>query len=531
MDPMLGKNLIQRVAVGDILRRSARRRPQKEALVEYRSGQRNSLTYYQLNDACNRFARAVRGLGLQKGDRVAAVCLNSTELVVSIYGLAKGGFVWVPVNPGLDPRELAYVLNHSEAKALVLDDAFVPVFSKYLDQLSNIKHFISLPVTGQQVTEPFINFNAFIDGMDGTEIEDVIIEDRDIVQIMYTSGTTAMPKGVLISNLNVYIAALQNTIELRIDPSSIISVMMPIFHCAQHTLLNTGLLACSTVVVMRGFDPEGLMKTIQAEKINWLFALPMMFRSMIDHPAFHNYDLSSLQVCLYAMTPMDKRTLAEARKRLNATFILGTGQTEAYPATNYYKPDWYPEKEGNIWGMSSPGYDTAVMDDDGNILPPGQVGEIVWRSPGIMEGYFKDEAATEQARKFGWHHSGDQGYIDEDGMLVFVDRKKDMIKTGGENVPSIKVETVILAHPEVESAAVIGLPHQRWAEAVTAVVVPKKGSNLTGEEIINWCKRELGGFQVPKSVILVDELPRTTTGKIKKHELRKQFEQYYNNQL
>ncbi|MFZ5631428.1 MAG: class I adenylate-forming enzyme family protein [Bacillota bacterium] len=526
MDPKLAQNLIQRMAVGDIPRRSARRRPAKEALVEYRGGERRSLTFQQLNEACNRFARAVRSLGLGKGDRVAAICLNSTEFVISIYGLAKGGFVLVPVNPGLSPQEIAYVLNHCEARVLIVDDAFAPMIGKYLEHFPNIKHYISLPVSGQQV-EPFVDFNRFIDGIDGSEIEDVVIEDRDILQIMYTSGTTAMPKGVLISNLNVYATALQNTIELQINPDSVVTTMMPIFHCAQHTLLTTCLLAGAGSVVMRGFDPEGVMKVVQAEKVTWLFALPMMYRYMLDHPSFNDYDLSSLQICLYAMTPMDRRTLEDARKKIKAAFILGTGQTEAYPATNYYNPDWYPEKEGNIWGMSSPSYDTAVMDDEGNILPPGQVGEIVWRGPGVMEGYFKDEAATEAARKFGWHHSGDQGYIDEDGMLFFVDRKKDMIKTGGENVPSIKVETVILAHPQVEAAAVIGLPHPHWAEAVTAVVVPKKGSGLTEEDVINWCKKELGGFQVPKSVIFVEDLPRTTTGKIKKHELRKKFTGHY----
>ncbi|MCL6612096.1 MAG: AMP-binding protein [Peptococcaceae bacterium] len=527
MDPKLSHNLIHRVAVGDILRRSAGRRPHKEAVVEYRGGERKSLTFHQLNGACNRFARAVRGLGLRKGDRVAAICLNSTEYVISLYGLAKGGFVSVPVNPGLNPRELAYVLNHSEAKALIVDDAFVPLLAKHLDHVPNIKHFISLPVSGQQPQDPFVDFNDFIAGADGAEIEDVIIEDRDILQIMYTSGTTAMPKGVMISNLNVYVAALQNTIELKIDQDSVVTTMMPIFHCAQHTLLTTALLACSKSVVIRSFDPEGLMKTIQAERVTWLFALPMMYRYLLDHPAVNNYDLSSLQTCLYAMTPMDRRTLEDARKRINATFILGTGQTEAYPATNYFNPGWYPEKEGNIWGMSSPGYDTAVVDDDGNILPPEQVGEIVWRGPGVMEGYFKDPEATGQAGKFGWHHSGDLGYVDRDGMLVFVDRKKDMIKTGGENVPSIKVEAAILAHPKVEAAAVIGLPHPHWAEAVTAVVVPRKGSGLTGDEVINWCRQELGGFQVPKSVIFVDDLPRTSTGKVKKHELRKQFAGHY----
>ena len=293
MEPRLGANLIHRVAVGDILRRSAGRRPQKEALVEYRGGQRNSLTYYQLNEACNRFGRALRGLGLTKGDRVAAICLNSPEFLISIYGAAKGGFVIVPVNPGLDPKELAYVLNHSEAKVLIVDDLFTPMLNKYLSAIPNIKHYISLPVSGQPVAEPFLNFNSFIDGMDGSEIEDVIIEDRDIVQIMYTSGTTAMPKGVMISNLGVYMTALQNTIDLKIDSEGIITAMMPIFHCAQHTLVTTALLSCATVFVLRGFDPGGLLKIIQSEKITWLFGLPMMYRAILDHPSINDYDISN----------------------------------------------------------------------------------------------------------------------------------------------------------------------------------------------------------------------------------------------
>jgi len=526
MDPKLAQNLIQRMAVGDIVRRSAGRRPFKEAMVEYRDGKRKSLTFRQLNEACNRFARAMRSLGLVKGDRVAAICLNSSELVISIYGLAKGGFVLVPVNPGLSPQEIVYILNHSETKVLLADDAFAPMIAEFLDRLPNIEHFISFPLTGEKVA-PFVDFHQFVEGFDDSELENVLIEDRDVLQIMYTSGTTAIPKGVLVSNLNVYASALQNGIELKINPDSVVVAMMPIFHCAQHTLVTTSLLTCAKLIVIRGFDPQKVMEIVQAEKVTWLFALPMMYRYMLEHPSFNDYDMSSLEVCLYAMAPMDKRTLEDARKRIKAAFILGTGQTEAYPATNYYNPDWYPDKEGNIWGMSCPAYDTAVMDDEGNILPAGQVGEIVWRGPGVMEGYFKDEMATQAAREFGWHHSGDIGFMDQDGMLFFVDRKKDMIKSGGENVSSIKVETVILAHPKVEAAAVVGLPHPHWIEAVTAVVVPKKNSGLTADELVEWCKRELGGFQVPKAVIFVMDLPRTTTGKIKKHELRKLLADHY----
>lgn len=529
MDAVLGKNLICRVAVGDIPRRAAGRMPDKEALVEYRGGARNCLTFDQFNRDCNRFARGIRGLGLSKGDSVATICLNSSELAISMFGLAKGGFVSVPVNPGLDPGEMAYVINHSRAGVLIVDDLFVPSLTNHLDKLPHIKHCISLPVSAGQVSEPFIDFYRFIDDNDSSDLEDVIIEDRDIAQIMYTSGTTAMPKGVAISNLNIYFTALQNTIDLQFNSKDIITAFMPLFHCAQHILLASSLVVCAKVVIMRGFEPENLLNMIQNEKITFISALPAMYRGILGHPNIDNYDLSSLEICLYGMTPMDKRTLSDARKKTNATFYLPAGQTEAYPGTNLFNPDWFPGKEGNVWGRSMPGYDTAVMDDAGNLLPVGEVGEIVWRGPGVMEGYFKDEAATEQAWKFGWHHSGDQGYMDEDGMLVFIDRKKDMIKTGGENVPSVRVEAVILAHPKVADVAVIGLPHRRWMEAVTAVVTPKKDSELEEEELIRWCKHELGGFQVPKAIICTNDMPRTSTGKIKKNELRKQFSSYYDN--
>jgi len=201
--------------------------------------------------------------------------------------------------------------------------------------------------------------------------------------------------------------------------------------------------------------------------------------------------------------------------------MLGTGQTECFPATNVFEASQHLDKSGNYWGLSTVALDTCVMDDNGNILPPGEVGEIVWRGPGVMEGYYKDEEATVESRKFGWHHSGDLGSFDEDGQLLFVDRKKDMIKTGGENVASIKVELAILGDHRVDQVAVVGLPDERWIEAVTAFVIPMKGSQITEQDIIQLCKRELGKFEVPKKVIFMDSLPVTSTGKVRKNILRK----------
>jgi long-chain acyl-CoA synthetase len=303
--------------------------------------------------------------------------------------------------------------------------------------------------------------------------------------------------------------------------------MMPLFHCAQHAMTASALNVGGTSVVLRGFDPVDYFATVAREKITWMFGLPMMYRTMLDHPEAANYDLSSLRYCLYAMAPMDEGTLRRAIDRFGARFGLGTGQTEMYPGTMFFKPEEQLRRFGPYWGISSLIVDTAIMDDDGNLLPPGQAGEIVHRGPTVMEGYWKNEEATEQARKFGWHHTGDLGVIDPDGQLIFVDRKKDMIKTGGENVPSIKVESVILNEPRIANAAVVGLPHARWGEAVTAFVAAKPETVITEEEIIDHCKQQLAGFEVPKAVVILDQFPLTATGKIQKNVLRQMYSEHY----
>ncbi|MDA8334048.1 MAG: AMP-binding protein [Peptococcaceae bacterium] len=520
-------NLIQRVAVGDIIRRQAERLPWKEALVETRENRIVRLTYHEFNECTNRLGRALRGLGLGKGDRVATVCNNSAEFVITAYALAKSGMVWVPVNPGLGLQDIRYIVNHSEARAVMVDDTFTGLLDSIAAELPGPENIVCLPVTGAVIPENYREFWSLLEQGAPGEIEDVVIHDRDLVQIMYTSGTTAAPKGVMLSNLNVFVVSLANCIELEIGRDRVCSCLMPFFHAAQHTLITSAFHVGAKVVVMRGFDTVRVLEAVQREKITNLFILPAMYGAVLDHPDFDRYDVSSLAHCIYAMTPMDQRTLEQAVVKLGARFALGTGQTEAYPSSNNFLPEWQMKKSGNYWGISSPVFDTAVMDEGGRFLPAGQVGEIVWRSPAVMEGYWKDPGATAEGFRFGWRHSGDMGCFDEDGLLVFMDRQKDMIKSGGENVPSIKVERVILGDPRVQGCAVIGLPHPRWIEGVTAVVEPKPGSGVTEEDIINLCKMGLGGFEVPKAVIFVDNLPRTTTGKVQKHVLRGQYRDIY----
>lgn len=519
-------NLISRVAVGDFLRRSARRFPDKEALVEYRGGKRLAFTYEELNRLTNRFARACRRWGLRPGERVAAIGGNSWEYLVAAYGLAKAGLVWVPINARMAVNDILYVLQHSEARTVILDD-LAAGYAEVMRRQLGLEHLLFLPVTGAPLPEGETSFPEFLEGASDEEVEDVLINDRDVVQIMYTSGTTSRPKGALITHLQVVFAALFNIGTLLFSPDERLLCMMPLFHCAQHTLVNSAFTAGATVILLRAFDPALVLRVVETERLTWLFALPVMYRALVDHPDIDRYDLSSVTRCLYALAPMDRNTLARARRKFSrAEFLLGTGQTECYPATNVFFAAW-AEGEANYWGRSLLGVETAIMDEEGNLLPPGRIGEIVWRAPTVMAGYFKDPEATAQARRHGWHHSGDLGYFNEDGLLVFVDRKKDMIKTGGENVPSIKVEEVLLSHPEVAAAAVIGLPHPRWGEAVTAFVVPKEKGRLTSEEVISYCKQHLSGFEVPKAVVFLEELPTTATGKVRKYVLRQQYRDYY----
>lgn len=533
MDEELQRNLIQRLAIGDAFRRSASRVPNKVALIERRDGKDLRVTYKELNDQLNRFARAMRELGLKKGDKVACLGPNSIEFAVTLYGTPKGGFTFVPVNFMLAPKDILHILNGAEAKVLVFDDAFIPLVLKVIEgKPATVEHYVFMPITKANIPEGrgFLNFDEIVNTQSPGEIEDVIIWERDIAEISYTSGATAAPKAAVISHLSTYISALQTLIEMapHLNEKTITYIMaLPIFHCGARCHLTACLFVGGTNVLLRGFDPVEILKGIEREKVTLLGGLPMMWRAVFFHPDFNKYNTSSVTSGIYGMAPMDRKTVEAIVKDHGIALYLNSGQTEFFPPTNYEKPQWQLPKEGNYWGTPGIVVDGAIMDDEGNLLPPGEVGEIVWRGPACMEGYLKNPEATEKSRKFGWHHSEDLGLIDEDGLLKFVDRKKDMIKSGGENVFSIKVEEAILCDSRVASVAVAGLPHEKWSEAVTAFVVPKKEGELTEEDIISICKERLSAFEVPKKVVFVDKLPMTSTGKIRKVELCEQYKDLF----
>jgi long-chain acyl-CoA synthetase len=513
-----GPGRVGRVAAGDILHRSARRFPGRIAVTE---GDRHT-TYAELEASANRFARYLLSRGLNTGAKVATLCNNSTELIISIFGILKAGMVWVPINTMLGAEDARYIAEHAGVSLAVIDDDIYakPERCAYLAELKIA--VIVNPARGANLPHDVVPFGLALEGQSDEEPA-VEIDERDLAIIMYTSGTTSRPKGVMHCHLAVTFSAMTNAIEWRLDRSDAVSGVLPLFHCSQHAILNYFFLVGGKISIHRGFDPEAVMRSIDRDKLTVTVLLPMMYAAILDHPNRSHYDFSSLRLCVWGMAPMPKDLTVRLVKEICPNFVLGSGQTEMYPSTTMSRPERTLQRFGNYWGESTVINETAIMDDEGRLLPPGQIGEIVHRGPNTMLGYYKDPASTAQARQFGWHHTGDLALVDEHGEILFIDRKKDLIKSGGENVSSVRVEEALLTHPAIERAAAIGVPHPRWGESVAGFVQLKPGAVADENSIIQHCKKLLGGFQVPKMIRVIDQMPLTASGKIRKAELKLHF--------
>ena len=517
-----GPGRIGRVAIGDILKRAARRFPQRIALTE---GARR-ITYTELERDANRFANYLVSRGLKPGEKISTVCNNSVEFVKALFGIHRAGLVWVPINTMLGPDDMGFILDHAEVRFALIDDNLHAQPDRRAALEKRGVDLIAVDLAGNAVKQGLQEFNALLEGQSDIEPE-IAFDDRDLAMIIYTSGTTSRPKGAMHCHLAVVMAAMSNAIEMHLDRNSGITGQFPLFHCAAHVVLLSFLSVGGKMALMRGFDPVACLDAIDRDKLSFFIGLPLMYQVILDHPRRKEVDLSSLETCIYTMAPMSRPLIERCIAELCPNFVLPSGQTEMYPATTMSQPDRQLQRFGNYWGESMIVNETAIMDDDGKLLPPGQVGELVHRGPNVMLGYYKDPKATEDSRRFGWHHTGDLAMIDEQGEVLFVDRKKDMIKSGGENVASIKIEETLLAHPAVLNAAVVGLPHPQWGEAVSAFVKLKPGVQADEAAIAEHCRKHLGGFQVPKFVKIVDEMPMTATGKLRKVELRQQYSEHF----
>jgi long-chain acyl-CoA synthetase len=511
---VLDMNLIERVCVGDIIQRGADVYPDQVAIVD---GDRR-VTYAAFNTMVNRLGHALLNLGLKHQDIVALAARNSVELLVTYFACARAGLICMPVNLGLRAHEIAFCLRDAKARVLIAEDALREVVELAIKEappdLQRVFWF------GGAMHAPAEDFDALLAAGSADPLE-VLVGDRDIVQLLYTSGTTANPKGVLTSHLAVTMAGLSNAVAHQCRPAALALVVLPLFHCAAlNSIAMPYLVAGGGVVLAKGFDPAQAARLIDEHQVEMMLLLPMMYGLWLNDPAYQGRTFPSMKRALYAMAPMPPERLRAIHDLFpNADVVLGSGQTEFTPSTCVQRPEHQWSKAAT-WGTATVMTRVAIMDDEGRLLPRGETGEIVYRGPQCMQGYLNQPEESRRSFRYGWFHSGDVAHIDEDGAIWFKDRYKDVIKTGGENVASIEVERCVLQHPAVADAAVIGIPHEIWGEAVVAAVVLKPGQEVDEATLIAHCREHLGGFKVPKVIRVIKDLPRTGTGKIQKHLIR-----------
>jgi fatty-acyl-CoA synthase len=515
-------NHITRWVIADLLQRTASRTPDKPAMI---FGDR-ILTYKELEEATNRVANALLDLGIERFDRVAVLAHNTLHHVLTWLGTAKAGGIYLAVNYLLRGKDIAYCVNHSESTVFIVEDALHELVAEVRKEMPTVRHFIwSNQGAGAKAPADWIDFDSWYVDQSSAE-PGVGLHIEDPVQMTYTSGTESLPKGVVLTNqslMSQYMGCILEG-EFRADDVSVNA--MPIFHCAQRDVFMTPLFwVGATNVMLPVAEVPKILEAIESHRATVFFAPPTVWIGMLRHPDFEKRDLSSLKKGYYGASIMPVEILREIQQRLPSCQRLYNfyGQTELSPYHTLLKPEDQLAKAGSA-GKSGINMETILIDDDGNpVREPNVPGEICGRGPHVMLMYFKDPEKTEAAMAGGWFHSGDVGICDEDGYVTVVDRKKDMVKTGGENVSSREVEETIYRVPGVSEVAVIGLPHPKWVEAVTAVVVPKPGEKIEEAEIIAHCKKELAGFKVPKVVVVADELPKTPTGKILKRDLRNAY--------
>lgn len=512
-------NIINRDTIGDMARRAATKYGDKTAII-FRD---LKLSFYDLEREARRFANLMTGYGIKKGDRVALYAYNSPYYPISMLGLAKIGAIQVPINYMLNAEEIAYIVNHSGSRIFIVEDALYPIIAESKSEFTAVERWGFIPLAGTRVPDGFFGLESELQEMSREEPQ-VDVSPEDIVQIPYTSGTESKPKGAMLSHRALMSQYHSCIFDGRYEADDVSLHALPLFHCAQlHCFLMPYLYVGATNVIMHKADPLEMIRLIEKYQITHMFAPPTVWIGILNHPEFKDHNHRSLKKAAYGASIMP----VEVIKQLAVTF-RGLqlwnyyGQTEMGPVATILKPEDQLLKPGSA-GKPVLNVETRLMDDDGKFVPAGTVGEIVHRSGHVMSGYLNDPEKTEEAFAFGWFHSGDLGRFDEDGYLYVVDRKKDMIKTGGENVASREVEEVLYRYPGIEEAAVIGLPDPKWIEIVAAVVVPKEGVSIHEKELISYCKENLAGFKCPKKILVVDQLPKNPSGKILKRELKEEF--------
>lgn len=517
-------NRVNRWVIADMLRRTRYHFPDKTALV---FGELTR-TFSQLEDECNQVANAFLAAGVKKYDRVAILAHNTHHHVLTWMGAAKIGAVYLAINYLLRGPDIAYCINHSESRVLVVEDALYPLVADVLKEMPTVKTLLwSNQGAGQPALAGFQDFDAWWEPH-SLEEPDTVLRIEDPAQMTYTSGTESKPKGVIISHQALIAQYMGCIIDGGYESIDINVNALPIYHCAARDVFLNPIFWIGGTNILMGPDLPGILANIAKYKATMFFAPPTVWIGLLRHPDFDKHDLSSLHKCYYGASIMPVEILKELMQRLpNAKIYNYYGQTELAPYHTILKAQDALRKLGSA-GMGGLHMETRLEDSqEQEIKLSGQPGEICGRGPHAMTLYFKDPDKTEEVMRGGWFHSGDLGVMDEERYITVVDRKKDMIKTGGENVASREVEEAIYLDGRVQEVAVIGVRHPKWVEAVVAVIVPKQGQTITEEEVIANCRQHLAPFKVPKKIIVVEALPKTPTGKILKRDMRVSYQEIF----
>ncbi|MCP2254431.1 fatty-acyl-CoA synthase [Prauserella aidingensis] len=505
---------IRASTIADIPRRSASRTPHRVAI---RFADR-AWTYAELDAAVTRAAAHLLSLGLRHGDRVAAYGRNSDAFLIGFLACARAGLVHVPVNYNLTGDELAYLITQSGSRVVLTD----PQLRGNLDALDlSVERILPLRDTPD---DSLLAVASAGDTADLDAVLDTPVSDTDLAQLLYTSGTTSKPKGAMMTHRALVHEYLSCIVDLDLAADDEPLHVMPLYHSAQmHVFLMPWLAVGATNTIVETPDPADVLRRMADDRHGAFFAAPTLWVAIANHADFGDRDLSALRKAYYGASIMPGPILQRLREKLpELGFYNCFGQSEIGPLATVLRPEDHETRPESA-GRPALFVEARVVDADGQDVPPGGEGEIVYRSPQLCLGYWDKPEETAEVFDGGWFHSGDLVRVDEEGYVFVVDRIKDVINTGGVMVASREVEDALYTHPDVGEVAVVGLPDEKWIEAITAVVVPKGGGAPAGDELTQWVKDRLATFKVPKQVHFVDDLPRNASGKILKRELRDRF--------
>ena len=489
-------------------------------------------------ETCARVARmggGLRGIGAERGDRVAVLMLNGHRFLELYYALPWIGALVMPINIRLTPKEILEQLGDAEAKVLVVDDAFARMLPALAGQMPSVRVIVHAsdgpPPAGTVSLEELVR--------SGPAVEDVAASGDDIYGLFYTGGTTAASKGVMLTHANIVANAYNCIAALEMRPDDIYLHAAPMFHMADSASTFGLTMYGAQHAFIPAFDVAKTLEAIQAFRVTTMLLVPTMINAVVHSPQIGGFDLSSLRRVTYGGSPMPTAVLEKALATLRCEFCQGYGMTETAPLLTCLPGrdhvaggDAKQQKRLRSAGLPVLNLDLRVLDVEGRQVPTGEVGEICARGANVMKGYWRRPEATAEALRGGFMHTGDLGYLDEDGYVYLVDRAKDMIVSGGENIYCVEVEAALYAHPAVLEAAVFGVPHDEWGEQVHAVVVLKEGQSADPDLLIEHCKSRIAGYKCPKTLTLRQEaLPKSGAGKILKRDLRAPFWQGQERQI